>query len=103
MAFLLECPNCGKRNVGEFTYKGEYSPRPAPEADFAAWADYVFFRNNAKGRQIEWWYHSAGCQRWFLVTRNTTNNTDHQSFWFSDYKKAVQSGDSLPKTKKSRF
>ena len=84
MSFLLDCPNCGKRPVGEFTFRGELSSRPDPQADFSAWVDYVFLRHNNRGKQTEWWYHRGGCQRWFLVTRDTNNNTQHKSFWFKD-------------------
>lgn len=84
MSFMLTCPNCGKRHVGEFTFRGFYKPRPQQSADFVAWADYVFFQPNRMGKQKEWWYHASGCQRWFVVERDSTNNTDHQSVWFDD-------------------
>jgi len=84
MSFMLECPNCGKRHVGEFTFKGEYAPRPGQEEGFDAWVDYVFLRDNVIGKQTEWWYHRAGCCRWFLVRRDTADNLDHTSFWFDD-------------------
>ncbi len=82
MSFLLSCPNCGKRPVQEFTFKGEYQKRPAPDAPFEAWTDYVFMAANRAGRQTEWWFHRNGCQRWFLTERDTTDNTDHRSVWF---------------------
>lgn len=84
MSFLLECPNCGQRAVSEFTFRGEHSLRPAAEADFSAWTDYVFLRENKWGQQAEWWYHRGGCKRWFLVKRDTGNNTQQESFWFED-------------------
>ncbi len=84
MSFLLACPNCGKRQVSEFSFQGEFKRRPSPEEDFEAWTRYVYLARNKKGRQLEWWYHRSGCQRWFLVKRDTTNNRDHESFWFRD-------------------
>ncbi len=84
MSFMLTCPNCGKRYVSEFAYRGEYQSRPDPKAPFEDWTDYVFMRENARGRQVEWWYHRGGCKRWFLVRRDTSNNPDHLSFWFED-------------------
>jgi len=84
MSFLLSCPNCGKRLVSEFSFGGEYSKRPKPGSDFSEWTDYVFMRKNSRGKQLEWWYHRNGCQRWFLVLRNTTNSSDHRSFWFEE-------------------
>jgi len=84
MSLLLECPNCGKRNVGEFTFRGEYKPRPHSSAPFPEWVKYVYFHQNQMGRSTEWWFHRAGCQRWFLVSRDNTNSPDHRSFWFED-------------------
>ena len=43
---------------------------------------YVYFRKNTIGEQIEWWYHKSGCQSWFIVERDTTNNIKHKSFWY---------------------
>lgn len=82
MSFLLDCPNCGKRPVAEFAFRGEYKRRPAQSDPFEMWADYVFMAANRQGAQVEWWNHRSGCRRWFLVRRNTTNNVDHESFWF---------------------
>ena len=84
MSFMLTCPNCGKRFVGEFMFRGEYNPRPGPDEAFDCWVDYVYMQENARGTQVEWWYHRGGCKRWFLVKRDTTRNTDHVSFWFDD-------------------
>ena len=73
---LLTCPNCGPRNVSEFSSGGEYNPRPqAPMvASDAEWTDYLYLRNNTMGMQTEWWYHRAGCGIWFLAERNTRTN-----------------------------
>jgi sarcosine oxidase subunit delta len=87
MSFLLSCPNCGKRNVSEFSYRGEYKSRPDQGAPFDAWVDYVYMKSNERGTQTEWWYHRSGCRRWFLVERDTTCNTDHRSYWFDDREK----------------
>ncbi|NIO07377.1 MAG: sarcosine oxidase subunit delta, partial [Deltaproteobacteria bacterium] len=65
---LIECPNCGPRNSQEFRYGGEYNPRPKKPAEASPleWTDYVYMRANRLGNQVEWWYHRAGCQLWFL-------------------------------------
>ena len=84
MSFQLNCPNCGKRAVSEFTFKSEFKSRPATDAEFSKWTDYVYFRENNMGHQIEWWYHRNGCQSWFLAERDTLNNSDHKSFWYGD-------------------
>ena len=76
MSFLISCPHCGERDVGEFRFGGEKSARPAdPEAlTPAAWAHFVYDRQNVAGAQTEWWYHRGGCRQWFLATRNTLTN-----------------------------
>ena len=85
MSFLLDCPNCGKRPVTEFAFRGEYKRRPLQQDPFEAWTDYVFMAENRRGSQVEWWQHRSGCQRWFLVERDTTSNIDHRSFWFEEH------------------
>ena len=73
---LLDCPNCGPRNVSEFRHGGEVNPRPKEPGAVSdeAWADYLFMRKNTLGVQTEWWYHRAGCGRWFLAERHTLTN-----------------------------
>ena len=73
---LVECPWCGPREEVEFRYGGQaHVPYPADPAalDDAAWARYVFFRDNTKGRWAERWNHSAGCRRWFTAVRDTVS------------------------------
>ncbi len=81
MAFLLTCPNCGGREVSEFSYGGESSKRPAPDADLAQLARYLFFKTNRAGAQVEWWYHRDGCQRWLLARRDTRTNAVQETYW----------------------
>ena len=74
---LIECPWCGPRNEDEFHYGGAaHVPYPSdPSAlDDEQWARYLFYRANPKGRFDERWSHSAGCRRWFTVTRDTATN-----------------------------
>lgn len=81
---ILTCPNCGPRNVTEFRFGGEANARPAnPGAvDDRAWAEYLYMRSNARGVEVEWWYHRAGCGRWFLAERHTlTNAVQATYFW----------------------
>ena len=74
---LIECPWCGAREEAEFHYGGQagvaYPENPA-ELDDAAWARYVFFRDNPKGPFAERWVHSAGCRRWFNAVRDTATH-----------------------------
>jgi methylglutamate dehydrogenase subunit B len=81
MSFLLECPQCGPRDVYEFRWGGEQSKRPTPGALAEAWTDYLYFRANTAGRQREWWYHRMGCRRWFLAIRDTVTNEVERTFW----------------------
>ena len=74
MTFLLECPNCGPRDVYEFRFGGERQTRPGPDASREAWTEYLYFRTNTAGPQIEWWYHRMGCRTWFLAERDTRTN-----------------------------
>jgi sarcosine oxidase subunit delta len=81
---LIECPNCGKRNVSEFRFGGEYNPRPKEpvEAADSSWTDYLFMRENKLGIQVEWWHHRAGCGLWFLAKRHTkTNEIEGTYLW----------------------
>jgi heterotetrameric sarcosine oxidase delta subunit len=75
MAFLLQCPNCGARDVYEFRFGGEYQTRPQPSASAEDWARYLYFRANEAGVQKEWWYHRSGCRAWFLAIRDTRTNS----------------------------
>ena len=73
----IACPHCGEREIGEFTYLGDASPkRPAigaPEAGDVedAFFDYVYLRDNPAGDTTEYWYHGLGCRSWLLAIRNT--------------------------------
>ena len=80
---LIRCPWCGPRDETEFRYGGEaHIPRPAdPQAiDDAAWADYLFMRNNPKGWFRERWVHSAGCRRWFNAERQTVTHEIRRTY-----------------------
>lgn len=71
---LITCPHCGARDVTEFTYGGAAGiARPAApsETSDAEWVDYVYMRDNPRGRHDEIWQHSAGCRRWIAVRRDT--------------------------------
>lgn len=84
MSFLLRCPQCGPRDVYEFRWSGEQSRRPEPGSPLETWTRYLYLRRNEAGLQQEWWYHRAGCQRWFLAMRDTRLNQVVRTFWPSD-------------------
>jgi heterotetrameric sarcosine oxidase delta subunit len=69
------CPWCGPRADSEFHYAGDAGvTRPARAASDADWAQYLYFRSNAKGPAQELWVHTAGCGRWFKLDRNTVTH-----------------------------
>ena len=74
MGFKIPCPNCGPRNVYEFTFGNEFKEQPLPGAGIKEWRQYLYFNENACGVHEEWWYHSAGCGAWFKINRNTLTN-----------------------------
>ncbi|CAN7245412.1 sarcosine oxidase subunit delta [Mesorhizobium caraganae] len=74
MASLVPCPHCGARPKEEFTVKGAALTRPAPDADQESWMDYVYLRDNPRGRHEEYWHHTSGCRRWLVVTRDTATH-----------------------------
>ena len=79
---ILNCPNCGPRNVAEFRFGGEVNPRPKDPAALsdAEWSHFLFMRQNVLGVETEWWYHRAGCGLWFLAERHTHSNQVLRTF-----------------------
>ena len=74
MSFLLQCPNCGPRDVAEFACAGEVSVRPKSTPTRRELSSYLYFRRNVAGIQEEWWYHRLGCEVWFTAQRDTRTN-----------------------------
>ncbi|EJZ19361.1 sarcosine oxidase subunit delta (plasmid) [Rhizobium sp. Pop5] len=78
MASLISCPHCGVRPKEEFSIRGDAGlVRPAPDAGQDAWFDYVYLRDNPRGRHSEYWHHSSGCRRWLIVERDTITHAVH--------------------------
>ncbi|MCO5093173.1 sarcosine oxidase subunit delta [Bosea sp. (in: a-proteobacteria)] len=69
----ITCPHCGARDAQEFSYLGAADlARPdGMAASEAAMVDYVYLRDNPRGRHRELWYHGAGCRAWLVVGRDT--------------------------------
>lgn len=74
MSFLLDCPNCGAREVTDFGFGGEASSRPTSKPLRRELNRYLYVRRNVAGRQREWWVHRLGCRQWFLAERDTRTN-----------------------------
>ena len=71
---LIKCPHCGTRPVDEFTFLGDASvKRPVTNdpASMEQWFDYVYLRDNPKGRFSEYAQHASGCRTWLVVERDT--------------------------------
>ena len=81
MAFLLDCPNCGERNVHEFRFGGEVTSRPSPSGTAEEWTNYFYNRRNVDGVQREWVNHRYGCRKWFFALRDTVSNQVQETFW----------------------
>jgi sarcosine oxidase subunit delta len=75
MSFVLNCPNCGDREVTDFGFGGEVSARPTERPTPRELNTFAYFRRNTAGVQREWWHHRSGCRAWFLAERNTSTNT----------------------------
>lgn len=70
----IPCPYCGSRDLSEFVYHGDATPkRPDPSAENASelFYEYVYLRENPAGPIRELWYHASGCRSWLTVTRDT--------------------------------
>jgi heterotetrameric sarcosine oxidase delta subunit len=71
---LIDCPYCGARLSEEFTVLGDATkerPSGSAASDMQAWYDYVYIRDNPKGRHREYWQHTGGCRAWLVVERDT--------------------------------
>jgi methylglutamate dehydrogenase subunit B len=68
----IVCPHCGERPIDEFVELGAADPvRPAPDSGVAAYADYVYLRDNPAGRHREVFQHVGGCRAILIVERDT--------------------------------
>jgi heterotetrameric sarcosine oxidase delta subunit len=74
VSFVLECPFCGVREVADFAFGGEITPRPRATPSLRELSEYNYFRRNVAGVQREWWYHRSGCRSWFQAERDTRTN-----------------------------
>jgi heterotetrameric sarcosine oxidase delta subunit len=76
---LIDCPHCGKRNRTEFHFGGDASiRRPEPGTAFEdGWYDFIYLRDNVRGRHREFWQHRSGCRMWLVVERDTLTHEIH--------------------------
>jgi heterotetrameric sarcosine oxidase delta subunit len=73
---LIHCPHCGPRDHSEFSYEGDATlKRPDPAtATGTDWTDYIYLRENPKGKHQELWQHVAGCRAFLRVERDTVTH-----------------------------
>ncbi|PWI33573.1 sarcosine oxidase subunit delta [Vibrio albus] len=73
--FHIYCPYCQEmREEEEFHAQGQaHIARPVDPDNCSdkEWGEFLYYRKNPKGLHEEMWYHSAGCRKFFNVTRNT--------------------------------
>jgi sarcosine oxidase subunit delta len=50
----------------------------------ADWSDYLYNRTNIAGVERAWWFHRAGCRRWFQAERDTRDNRVISTRWPDD-------------------
>lgn len=74
---LIPCPWCGPRPENEFRYGGQAHinrPTVPSAASDAAWTEYLYLRDNPRGRHTERWRHVHGCGRFFNCVRDTVSD-----------------------------
>lgn len=73
--FHIYCPHCQEmREEEEFHVKGQAHiarPLDPEQCSDKEWGEYLYFRSNPRGLHHEIWVHSAGCRKFFNVTRDT--------------------------------
>jgi heterotetrameric sarcosine oxidase delta subunit len=71
----IPCPWCGERDETEFRYRGDATrARPDAAADRAAFARFLYERDNPCGWHLEWWLHAGGCRRLLKLARHTLSH-----------------------------
>jgi sarcosine oxidase subunit delta len=77
--------------VEEFTFLGDATPtRPTTNdpSSMDQWFDYVYLRDNPRGRFDEYAHHLGGCRAWLVVSRNTETHEVYGAVTARDFAKA---------------
>jgi sarcosine oxidase, subunit delta len=81
----IPCPWCGERDESEFVCGGTtHISRPPLSCSDREWGEYLYFRDNPKGRHLERWRHAYGCGAWFNVVRDTLTHQIAAVYRMSD-------------------
>jgi heterotetrameric sarcosine oxidase delta subunit len=92
MAYMINCPHCGRRTTDEFYIKGDATKaRPTAIGDdtLDQWHDYVNIRENVRGRIAEYWHHTGGCRQWLVVERDSVTHDVYGVTPAQDWKPAA--------------
>jgi sarcosine oxidase subunit delta len=71
---LIPCPYCGERDESEFDYGGRAVEFPVLSAPRDEWHRALHLSCDAGEDADEYWYHSAGCERWIRLRRNLASH-----------------------------
>ena len=73
---LINCPFCKNRNETEFVYGGPVgAKRPDPSlVSDEEWVDFLTMVPNPMGPVYERWWHARGCNKWFIICRDTVTH-----------------------------
>ena len=85
----IKCPYCGKRSQNEFSYGGDATlkrPELGKEVSDKEWDNFVYYRNNPKGKHLELWHHIARSRQWIKVSRDTAT---HENFSTAKLKEEI--------------
>ena len=66
----INCPNCGPRAQGEFTYERTVDSVVTLDVLPDDAMVTLFSRTNPRGLDEEIWRHTFGCRAWMVLTRN---------------------------------
>ena len=93
----IYCPYCAElREEQEFHYAGEahiVRPKEPESVSEQTWGEYLFHRKNPKGIHQELWLHSAGCRKYFNVSRNTVTYVIEQTYKVGEQKNEEIAGE----------
>lgn len=74
----------------EFTFLGDASvqrPSSNDPSTMDQWFDYVYLRDNPRGKFDEYAHHSGGCRAWLVLSRNTETHEVYGTVTARDYAK----------------
>jgi methylglutamate dehydrogenase subunit B len=86
---LIKCPHCGIRPVEEFSFLGDADvvrPQSTDPSTMEQWFDFVYLRENPRGKFNELTQHVSGCRAWLVVSRNTETHEVYGTVTAREYR-----------------